>query len=156
MFGTDITKICTNETGTEVNNTPVLSPSDEDQLWKSGILNLHSPIGLLRAIFFYNGMNFCLCGGQEHRNWKLSQITHDVVPVNGQLESDLFTKKMGQNRGGGLKQLRLDNKIVCNLEMLMPGADTMLLYWICMPLESSYRSSYQECLLSASTAKSTI
>ena len=41
--------------GTEVNSTTVLSPSDEDKLWKSGILNLHSHIGLLRAVFFHNG-----------------------------------------------------------------------------------------------------
>ena len=33
-----------------------------------------SPKALFRAVFFLNGQNFCLRGGDEHRRLKLSQI----------------------------------------------------------------------------------
>jgi len=33
-----------------------------------GRLVSRTPKGLLRAVFFYNGKNFTLRGGQEHRN----------------------------------------------------------------------------------------
>ena len=34
---------------------------------------MDNPTGLLNAVFFYNGKNFCLRGGAEHRNLKLLQ-----------------------------------------------------------------------------------
>ena len=43
-------------------STPVLSNHEEDKLWESGVIGLDTPIGLLKAVFFYNGKNFCLCG----------------------------------------------------------------------------------------------
>ena len=60
--------------GAELKATPVINPDDERKLWTSGGLNLSTPIGLLRAVFFYDRKNFCLRGGQEQRNLKLSQI----------------------------------------------------------------------------------
>ena len=44
--------------------TPVLTQLEEDKLWESGVLNLNTPVGLLRSVFFYNGKSFCLRGGQ--------------------------------------------------------------------------------------------
>ena len=34
--------------------------NDEGVLWDSGVINLNNPTGLLNAVFFYNGKNFCL------------------------------------------------------------------------------------------------
>ena len=34
--------------------------SEEKKLWDTGVLSLATPTGLLRAVFFYNGKNFCL------------------------------------------------------------------------------------------------
>ena len=48
--------------GTETKVTPVLSQVEENKLWDNGVLNLDTPIGLLRAVFFYNDKNFCLRG----------------------------------------------------------------------------------------------
>ena len=59
--------------GAEIKATPVMNPDDEKKLWTSEVVNLTATIGLLiRAVFFYNGKNFCLRGGQEQRNLKLS------------------------------------------------------------------------------------
>jgi len=50
---------------TETKSTPVLTVKAEKKLWNSKILNLDTPLGLLRAVFFYNGKSFRLHGGQE-------------------------------------------------------------------------------------------
>ena len=44
------------------------------------MINTTSPIGLLRAVFFYNGKCFCLREGQEHRDLKVSQIERKRDP----------------------------------------------------------------------------
>ena len=38
--------------GTETKVTPALSQTEEDKLWETGVINLDSPTGLLRAVFF--------------------------------------------------------------------------------------------------------
>jgi len=39
--------------GTETKATPVLKSNIEAELWKSGTLNMDTPKGLLRAVFFF-------------------------------------------------------------------------------------------------------
>ena len=51
--------------GAETKATPVLTSNNETELWESGTLNMDTPNGLLRAVFFYNGKIFCLRGGTE-------------------------------------------------------------------------------------------
>ena len=41
-----------------------------------------NPVGLLNAVFFYNGKNFCLQGGAEHRNLKISQLKRETTIVD--------------------------------------------------------------------------
>ena len=60
--------------GASLKATAVLSTDDEQKLWDANVLNLETPLGLLRAVFFYKGKNFCLRGGAEQRNLKLSQF----------------------------------------------------------------------------------
>ena len=69
--------------GAELKATPVMNPDDERKLWTSGVLNLTTPTGLLKAVFFYNGKNFCLRGWQEQRNLKLTQIYKETSIVDG-------------------------------------------------------------------------
>ena len=64
-----------------------------------------SPEALLRAVFFYNGKNFCLRDGEEHRNLRLSQLKRTQ---NGYI----YTENASKNRQGGLGQLQLKNKSV--------------------------------------------
>ena len=93
--------------GSSVRKTEVLNDEDEEKVWASGVLNPDTLQGLLKCAFFLNGKNFCLRGGIEHRELKLSQYTREVVTVNG--------KKL-KNRSGRLKQLHQANKTVHQYE----------------------------------------
>ena len=90
-------------------NTQIITKEEENELWESGILGLAtSPKALLRAVFFYNGKNFCLRGGTEHRDLKLSQFTRCSDPDNHYI----YTENSSKNRQGGFAQLRIENKVV--------------------------------------------
>ena len=74
---------------------------------------MNTPVGLLRAIFFYNGKKFCSRGGQEQRNVKLSQFKRQTSVVNGkELASYTYTEFGSKNRQGGFSFLNQHNKIV--------------------------------------------
>ena len=91
--------------GATVKKTEPLTSNDEEQLWSSGILDPSSPQGLLNCIFFLNGRNFCLHGGVEHRDLKLSQLKREDVMVDGKhLVRYSYTEHGSKNRSGGLKQ----------------------------------------------------
>ena len=103
--------------GTSVKRTPVLTTDDEDRLWTSKVLDPDTPQGLLNCVFFLNGKNFCLRGGSEHRDLKLSQLTREVVKLDGKtLVRYTYTEYVSKNRAGGLKQIRQDNKTVHQYE----------------------------------------
>ena len=66
---------------------------------------MNDPSSLLRAVFYYHGKNFCLRGGSEHRDLKLSQLRRDR-------DGYTYTENSSKNRAGGLAQLKLENKTV--------------------------------------------
>ena len=70
--------------GCNAKPTEALTQEDEEKLWDSGVLNQNTPQGLLNCVFYLNVKNFCLCGGSEHREFKLSQFCCEVVKVDGQ------------------------------------------------------------------------
>ena len=43
-----------------------ISSKDEEQLWTTGLLGMHTPQVLLDTIFYLIGMSFGLRGGREH------------------------------------------------------------------------------------------
>ena len=91
--------------GAEKKAAKPFSKEEEQQLWSSGALGLQDPLSLQHAVFYYNGKNFCLRGGNEHRYLKLSQLKREV---NGYR----YTENSSKNRAGGLSQLKLENKSV--------------------------------------------
>ena len=54
------------------------------------------------AVFFYNGKNFVLRGGNEHRDFRLSMLVREENP-----DRYVYTENASKNRGGGLGQLTL-------------------------------------------------
>ena len=40
----------------------VISLEDEELMWQKGVLDVHSPDSLLRAVFYTVGLHFCLRG----------------------------------------------------------------------------------------------
>ena len=93
--------------GAESKHTPSISTEEENSLWDKQILNTCTPRGLLNAVFYYNGKNFVLHGGQEHRDLKLSMLTRLKDP-----DRYVYVENSSKNRGGGLGQLRLEHKKV--------------------------------------------
>ena len=59
----------------EVRHVTAITSEEEVLLWQRGILGDTSPLSLVRSVFFLNGKNFCLGGGREHRDLRLSQFT---------------------------------------------------------------------------------
>ena len=81
---------------------------DEDEkLWKVGVLNTTTPIGLQRAVFYYIGKACCLRGGEEQRGLKPSQFSRLY-----DLDRYEYTENGSKNRTGGFYQLGIDNKSV--------------------------------------------
>ena len=59
----------------------MITLDEEQHFWESGVFNTQTPEGLLNAVFYYNGVNFVLRGGEEHRSLKLSQfvlVAHQI------------------------------------------------------------------------------
>ena len=52
----------------------------EEVLWNSKVLGVHSPLALVRAVFFYVGKTFCIRGGEEQRRLKRSQFRRSYEP----------------------------------------------------------------------------
>ena len=93
--------------GAQTRQTEAFSKEDEDRLWSSGVLSSENPKSLLRAVFYLNGKNFCLRGGEEQRNLKISQLKRLKNP-----DQYVYTENASKNRCGGLKQMRVQNKTV--------------------------------------------
>ncbi len=93
--------------GAASRHAPTISVEEENSLWVNGVLNTNTPRGLLRAVFYYNGKNFILRGGQEHRDLKVSHLLRLKDP-----DRYIYTENTSKNRAGGLAQLRLEHKQV--------------------------------------------
>ena len=100
-------KLRTEGIGAESKHTPMITIEEENILWEKGVLNTSSPHGLLNAVFYYNGKNFILRGGQEHRDLKLSMLIRKTQP-----DRYIYVENASKNRGGGLGQLRVEHKKV--------------------------------------------
>ena len=93
--------------GSDFSPTEGITLEEEKLLWTSGVLDVETPTGLLRAAFFTCGKCFCLRGGQEHRNLALSQLQRKQNP-----DRYIYTENSSKNKQGGLQQMRLDHKVV--------------------------------------------
>ena len=102
--------------GTKRKQAEVISRDEEEQLWQSGILSSKSPQSLLRAVFYLNGINFVLRGGEEHRKLKISQLSFLDVPnpdsAGEMIRCVQYTEYGSKNRPGGSHQRNQDNKVV--------------------------------------------
>ena len=68
------------QTISETKTSEAFSKEEEDRLWSSGALSTENPKGLLRAVFYLNGRNFGLVGGDKHRQLKISQLKRLTHP----------------------------------------------------------------------------
>ena len=86
-------------------HTPVLSPSEEEQLWESSILGVDTPVKLQHTVFFYVGKVCYLRGGQEQHALKPSQFQRKHDP-----DRYLYIENGSKNNSGA--QLQVTHKVV--------------------------------------------
>ena len=67
-------RLHSNGIGRQVKHAEVISKSDEQRLWESGVMGVNDPKALQNAVFYTVGKMLCLRGGVEHRALKLSQL----------------------------------------------------------------------------------
>lgn len=81
--------------GAVVKHAAVFTPAEENALWERKVIGDHNAVALQRAVFFYAGKAFCLRGGQEQRDLKISQFLRSTDP-------DCFTyvENGSKNRSG--------------------------------------------------------
>ena len=92
--------------GVEIKHVPIISEEEEETiLWEQQILGCHSPKALVRAVSFLTGKKFCLRGGKEHRELKLSQFQREI-------DHWKYTEYGSKNFRGALADLRRENKVV--------------------------------------------
>ena len=93
--------------GRQLKHSEVISKDEENRLWTSGVLGISTPTSLFNAVFFYNGKNFCLRGGEEHRQLHISQIKRFTDP-----DHYIYYEYCSKNRAGTFQQKHVDPKIV--------------------------------------------
>ena len=93
--------------GRRVRHAEIMTKQEEETLWSQNILGTSSPHTLLNSVFYLNGKNFCLRGGEEHRKLKVSQLQRLSQP-----DRYLYHENCSKNRAGTFKQLHLDSKVV--------------------------------------------
>uniref|UniRef100_A0A1X7TUJ9 ZMYM2-like/QRICH1 C-terminal domain-containing protein n=1 Tax=Amphimedon queenslandica TaxID=400682 RepID=A0A1X7TUJ9_AMPQE len=133
--------------GAETRQTETLSKDDENILWDTKVLDITTPAGLLNCVFFYNGKNLCLRGGDEHRQLKFSQLRHGVQKI-----CYIYTEHGSKNRSGGLGQLHIENKVVHHFEVPEAGSRDYVkildLYLSKLPKEAIAKDNFYVCPVS--------
>lgn len=101
--------------GTKVNRADPVLIQDEEQLWKSEVLNMDTAQGLSNCVFFYNCKLFAFRAKDEHRNLDSSQfsINHDHETGLSFLE---FHGRSCKNVQGGLKHKKVETKNIKHYE----------------------------------------
>jgi hypothetical protein len=90
--------------GAVVKHAAIVTPEEENQLWNSKVLGVHSPVALVRAVFFYVGKTFCIRGGEEQRRLKCSQFQRSYNP-----DCYTYIENGSKNRSG--VNVREENKV---------------------------------------------
>ena len=88
-------KLRSDGVGSSSKAAAVFTREDEDKLWDLGVLGTENPKALLRAVFFLNGKNFSLRGGEEHRSLRFTQIERKLDP-----NCYIYTENTSKNRTG--------------------------------------------------------
>ena len=94
----------------------IITETEEQRLWESGVMGTSCPTSLLNAVFFYCGLHLCLRGGDEHLSLKFSQFLIKKVEnpskPNETIECLVYSEHGSKNRPGSTHQVHLANKQV--------------------------------------------
>ena len=90
--------------GAVVKHAPIVTPEEENTLWESKVIGVHTLKALVSAIFYYVGKMFCIRGGEEQRRLKRSQCQRLY-------NRDCYTYVENGSKTPGVN-VREDNKVV--------------------------------------------
>ena len=110
--------------GAEVKHNGIISPDEENTFWELGILDMYTPLALLRSVFYYNGKVFYLRGGDEHRQLKFSQLKRVS-------KGYVYTENGSKNRSGGVAQMKIKWFRRMPAVMQKTRSDVMYIFLIC-------------------------
>jgi len=91
--------------GREIKHARVLTKDDEDKLWRTGVMGTKTPKALQNAVFYTVGKMFSLCGGDEMRSLKISQIQRHTNP-----DRYVYIELLSKTSNGTFKKLHVANK----------------------------------------------
>ena len=89
-----------------------ISDSEEDMLWRKGVLGTHSPQVLVDTMVYMAGLYFALRSGEEHRRLMFSDV--ELVEKPGTVPFLRYTESVSKNNPGGLKHRKCNTKQVCH------------------------------------------
>ena len=93
-----------NNIGVHVNQSEVISQSEEEHLWMNGLLGDRNPTQLTHTLFYMNGVNFAIRGGKEHADLSISQFRVEHCEGRKVL---IYNEGVTKTYQGGLNQRRL-------------------------------------------------
>ena len=95
--------------GSNIKRAEPISRHEEEILWEKGILGKSSPQMLLDTMVYMCGVFFALRSGQEHRDLQFGQFK--LTEKEGH-KFIVYTENVSKNRPGGIKQRKVESKIV--------------------------------------------
>ena len=129
-------KLRSNGVGAEKQSAEPFTKEEENKLWEQVIMGNGSPEALLRAVFFYNGKNVCLRGGEEHRNLRLSQLKRTqngyVYTENASKNRECIQKQTRRSRSVTFKKLELYGAHTPCAATQLHAARELLSYMFCL------------------------
>ena len=78
---------------------------DEDLLWEKGLLGDATPQTLVDTMVVYNGRNFALQSGDEHRQLRLNSSRIELMEKSGERLYLKYVEDISKNRLGGINGL---------------------------------------------------
>ena len=120
--------------GNNCQQTDPVTTEDEEILWQTNVVGIHTSKALSNAVFLYNGKIFGIRGG-EHRD-VLREQYKIIDGANGEYIE--FTERKAKNRQGGLKDRKVTPRSVQHYAI--PGAkncvvDIFKRYFALIPAE---------------------
>ena len=102
--------------GSHKRRAEIITESEENILWKKGLLGDTSPQTLLDTMVFCCGLYFALRSGKEHRQLRHNPCQIELVEHPRERAFLRYTEDISKNHQGGLKGRKIQPKVVMHGE----------------------------------------
>ena len=87
--------------------------SQEENMWKTGILSSETPERLLYTLLYSLGVQFALCAGEEHKSLKIGKQLSVETDVDTGEEFLQYVEHTAKNNQGGLSAMKGGGEVLC-------------------------------------------